>query len=131
MKFSWLIIIILLFTSCKSDSADEKLLSSWQHIESLIDIGDGNGTFSPVDSKKVITFHDNGTVTSTVSFCDNTQEETGMTATYDKNAKLITPGACNTSRQKTAYYFENEFLILNYQGCIEPCLEKYERITQN
>ena len=53
--------------SCDKDddkSTDKGLIGNWKLIEVLADPGDGSGTFAVVESNKIITFQQNGIITS-------------------------------------------------------------------
>ncbi|NNM18501.1 MAG: hypothetical protein HKP24_08010, partial [Croceitalea sp.] len=44
-------------------------MGTWQLVEILADPGDGSGTYTPVDSNKMIVFDNNGRFSSNGAIC--------------------------------------------------------------
>ena len=61
-------LVTFIFVSCNNDDdsnlEDASLLGDWKLVGTLIDRGDGSGTFQAVESDKVITFLSDGTFNS-------------------------------------------------------------------
>ncbi|MDO5969911.1 hypothetical protein Q4Q35_08825 [Flavivirga aquimarina] len=138
MKNATLILLILLLFNCKSDDGtpqgDIDLIGEWKLIEQLADPGDGSGTFLPIESDKVITFFNDGTVTSNGLLCSMSSEagteDTGIYEAIETSFSYgeITPDNCVSNFFNVVYYkIEGANLILWYQ-CIESCGFKFEKI---
>ncbi|AXG71075.1 hypothetical protein KORDIASMS9_03330 [Kordia sp. SMS9] len=116
----------LLLFSCATDddnTTENLLTGTWRLTATLLDPGDGSGTFLPIDSDADLDFSADGvTVTSNVSFC--TMSEV-FSATYSASAGTIIIDECGALSPFTIFFEiqENE-LILSYP-CIEACLYKY------
>jgi len=125
MKKSILILTIVgLFTSCSDDdTTNNELLGSWKLIETLIDSGDGHGTFQPVVSDKIITFSSDEIVTSNGSLCEVLSIQSPDSGTYSIVDSTINSSGCtlNFELMKTT-------LIIEYPFCREHCLAKYIKI---
>lgn len=121
--------LVIAFTSCEKEEQDSELVNSWKLIEVLADPGDGSGTFQPVTSDKIISFFEDGTVTSNGILCQMSSETgTGSTGTYSETELSITPDNCGFAAFVMTYEFAGANLIINYP-CFEPCREKYELIN--
>ncbi|MDO5977610.1 hypothetical protein [Flavivirga spongiicola] len=139
MKNSLLILMSLFLINCTSDDSkpkeeNSKLLGKWKIIEQLMDPGDGSGTFTSIDSNRIIEFFSNGTITVNGILCYASIEEgTSNSGTYsattgnDIDGEII-PSDCSSGGTKVFYKIEGSNLILWYQ-CIEPCGQKFEKLT--
>jgi len=120
--------IILSFTSCYNDddTATETLTGSWRLTATLLDPGDGSGTFLPIDNEHDLNFASDGvTVTSNESFCNMSEV---FTATYSAAAGTITIDECGVLSPFTiSFEILNNELILSYP-CIEACQYKYVKL---
>ena len=123
---------VILLSCDKSD--DEQIqydiVNDWILIEVLSDPGDGSGEFEPVVSTKTLSFFENGTMNSTESLCPGSNDEIGLSGTYEEDPGVIFPSDCKAQETRIEYYFEGKYLILRY-SCIESCLEKYQRVPFN
>ena len=132
MKNSLLLIAILWLT-CSCDENEltvdpAELTGTWQVVEVLSDPGDGSGTFMPIDSDKTMSFFTTGMVRTNADFCDNTQEtDVFQETTYSVSDSVINV-ICDDFEWEMPFEIEGDNLILYYL-CIEPCAEKYEKIT--
>lgn len=122
--------ILLAFAfSCEENVVTPKNIEKWKLIEQLADPGDGSGTFQPVDSDRTLEFViDETIVRSNGSFCGmGTSADEEATATYNTEEKYIMVDACGGTPFKILYDFDEEFLYLRFP-CIEPCVQKYEKM---
>jgi hypothetical protein len=130
MKFTTILLVALsLVFSCSNDhESTPQIVNQWSLIEVYNDPGDGSGSFEPANNDRQLIFFNNGTVEITGSFCPQSAAEPVNTGTYNPDAQTIDPDGCNEVYQGMRYYFEGDFLILEYP-CIEPCLEKYSELV--
>ena len=131
------IYVILLFISCVSKLPKDKngkveketpvtIIGTWKLVEELFDIGDGSSVFKKTESNKMITFFSDGTLKSNMSLCYSANNTTKRNeGTYSIKDKTITYTGCRT---KVSYVIKSNELILNLH-CIEPCFEKFVRIS--
>lgn len=126
-----IVFILLLLTctySCKKNS-DPALVGKWQLTETLVDPGNGSGTFQDVSSDKTIKFKSNGTFTSNGSICDlNTDANDATSGEYSNSEHTVTPTGCGSSSTVLNYEIINGDLILHYP-CFEACQVKYEKVN--
>ena len=84
MKIIAFIFITLgILNSCNNDDDSNRsteLIGNWKLIEVLVDPGDGSGTFSTVESSKIITFQNDGIITSNGTICDMSLEANNPTS---------------------------------------------------
>ena len=129
--FIFLALTIIFFTafSCEEDVGLPKSIEKWKLIAQLAHPGDGSGTFQPVESDRIIEFIvDEDIVRSNGSFCGmGTSADEDATAIYNANEKYILIEDCGGTGFKILYDFDEEFLYLRFP-CIEPCVQKYERL---
>ncbi len=137
MKNSYLIFLLILsIFSCTPEEEpiieDESpiLMSTWQLIETLFDPGDGSGTFTPIDSDKIIRLWDDGSIQANGAFCplevDPTSEFVEV-GTYSTANETFTINDCNGIEQEMMYKIEASILRV-YFPCIEPCAWKFQLI---
>jgi hypothetical protein len=122
-----LIAVGILFSCNKNDdsNSETELVGNWKLIEVLADPGDGSGTFSSVESDKILTFENGGTITSNGNLCDmsiNSENETS--GTYSNSESTFNSSDCNNPDYNFTYEQTGNILIINYP-CIEPCRVKY------
>lgn len=128
-----LISVVILF-SCNNDddsTSETELIGNWKLIEVLADPGDGSGTFSSVESDKILTFGSGGTITSNGNLCDlsiNSGNETS--GTYTNSESTFNSSDCNNPDYNFTYEQTGNILIINYP-CIEACRAKYKKVKLN
>jgi len=107
---------------------------SWQLKEVLADPGDGSGTFNPVQSERILLILGNGTFFSNQNLCAGPLDYSKSTqGTVDIENKFIIPDNCSLGEDQPFqinYSVIGDELILSYL-CIEPCAEKYARVTDS
>ncbi len=127
-------ILFTLFTvgilcACSDDddnsNSNIELIGNWKLTAVLVDPGDGSGTFSTVESDKIITFENNGTITSNGNLCDMTISSDNQTSgTYSIAKSTFNSTDCNNSNHNFSFEQNGNILIIGYP-CIEPCQAKY------
>lgn len=117
-------LFIIAACSNDDDANSPDLLGTWVLTETLVDPGDGSGTFQPAESYRVVTFNDNGTYTASESFCNFYFDYgTGAINGSYTNINII----CDTGVSvEMPYVVENGALIISYP-CNEICKAKYQR----
>jgi len=127
------IIIFTLFTavilfSCSNDdnsNSNTELIGNWKLIEVLADPGDGSGTFSSVESEKIMTFGSGGIITSNGNLCNMSINSDNQTSgTYSNSESTFNSSDCNNPDYNFTFEQKGNILIINYP-CIEPCGAKY------
>jgi hypothetical protein len=126
-----IVLLLICMSICFACNDDEglplevDLVGEWRLVENLADPGTGTGTFQPVNSQKVITFHEDGRITSNGSLCDITITSDNPTeGVYSLIDSTFTTQACGFDG--TLYSFEkNRNTITIYYLCIEACGSKY------
>ncbi len=130
LLFSVFILPILFLSGCKDSKTTvdpNSLQGTWNLIETLVDPGDGSGTFQPADYSKQITFFQGTTYVCTGSTCFMGNSSTSSSGTYDEVSLTLQPqGGCPNGSFPVHYKLENGYLIISYP-CIEGCQEKYEK----
>ena len=128
MKYLILTLIVLgTFVSCNKE-ADSELIGTWQLTETLIDPGDGSGTFQSVESDKIIKFKKSGKFCSNGSMCDMSTEATNSSSgTYNTSNTTITPSNCSIDDLELNYELINGYLIV-YYPCYEACQMKFAKV---
>jgi hypothetical protein len=136
-KIIYFIICYSLLTSCSNSDNETKINSEevgeWKIVEVFSDIGNGTGSYNPVEQNKFIVFKANGSVTSNINYCNtNTNNDLLKIGTFNPNTKQIKPleSACLLTNSPIDYEIVNNHLILTYQS-IETYREKYEFIVLN
>ncbi len=143
MKNCLFLAFTILFLSCNSDEsakiADFKpvidnnqnpLIGKWKLIERLADPGDGSGIFNPVQSDKTIDFRSDLTFQSSKTLCVMIPSSHDIgTGKYSIEESKLFPANC-TNTTELQLTLADDILII-YYFCIEPCAEKYERISEN
>lgn len=120
--------IISLLFSCNKDisKVTNGLAGKWKLNEILMDPGDGSGTFSTVNSNKIIEFDNNGNVSSNGSLCDMSIETNiSSTGTYSETDSTLKSDNCQSSTIR--YELNHNILIIIYP-CFESCKAKYIKI---
>lgn len=128
-------IIVTLITagilfSCNNDDDSNSvvdLIGNWKLIEVLADPGDGKGTFSSVDSDRIISFKSGGIITSNGNLCEmGVNSDIQTSGTYSKSESTFNSSDCNNSEYDFTFEQNGNILIINYP-CIEPCRAKYKK----
>jgi len=115
------VLLFLILTSCVAPNATRKsLLGEWQLAETLIDIGDGNGTWNEAAEKTSVSFFDDGKLWSDDPFFS-------MGTLFElKKDSLIIKSSDTTMR----YFFQkiaaDSFVIR--PNCVEACGYKYGKL---
>lgn len=126
-----LLALIGLLASCNSDddsNTNTDLVGEWKLVEVLSDPGDGSGTFSAVESNKILRFNQDGTVASNGMICSmSTEANIPTTGTYSLSSSTINTPDCDNPDYDYQFEHDGNSLILIYP-CIEPCLAKYRKI---
>ncbi len=127
-KLVFTLITVGILFSCNNDddsNSEIELVGNWKLIEILADPGDGSGTFSSVESDKIITFENEGIITSNGNLCDMTINSDNQTSgTYSNSESTFNSSDCNNPNYDFTYEQNGNILIVNYP-CIEPCRAKY------
>ncbi len=124
-----LITIGVLFSCNKYDASNSNttLIGTWELIAVLADPGDGSGTFSSVESEKIITFESGGTITSNGTLCDMSINSNNMTSgTYSISESSFNSSDCTNPDYNYTFEQNENILIIQYP-CFEPCQAKYRK----
>ena len=119
---------VLCLASCNKEEGciepQSETKGSWRLIETMMDLGDGSGTFQSVNSSKWITIESDGTVLSNSELCE---------MDLFPNGNNVHTGSLNTSESTISvsceplrYEFDGDYLIIFYP-CFCGCAEKYQR----
>ena len=127
--------IFLIFTCIACDNEDVQstdLTGVWKLTEVLADPGDGSGTFQPVESNNTISLFQDGTFTASRNLCYFGTQDGASTGIYDTIRSVLTIEGCEINEVEVDYPYEFNVgegsLIINL-FCIEPCAEKYRKIS--
>lgn len=115
--------------SCTTDDvADAELLGDWTLIEIYSDPGDGSGSFSAVNSQKMVTFSSDNSITSNGVLCDISLDvTTPTTGVFSEETMTFNTEACGSLDLNYQFEIEGNTLII-YPFCIEGCGAKYRKI---
>ena len=133
-KFFFVLVTLSMLLSCSEDnsrkSETNEFLGKWKMTETLIDPGDGSGTYVPVSGEYFLEFFPNGTVGTNYMLCTLSGTNTGSyTSPYFAEEQYIQSQTCNANQDFQIYYqMDGENLIL-YYPCIEACQVKFMRIN--
>lgn len=106
---------------------DVELIGNWRLIEILGDPGDGSGVFTPVDSNKIITFEEGGTISSNGDLCDMSMNtNTPTTGTYSETDMTFNSSDCTNPGFNYTFEQTGNTIIIDYP-CIEPCRAKFRK----
>lgn len=127
-KLLCMLLTVGILYSCNNDddsNANNELIGNWRLIAVLVDPGGGSGTFNSVVSDKIITFENNGTITSNGNLCDmSISADHPTSGTYSNSEMTFNSGDCNNVDYNFTFEHNDAILIINYP-CIEPCQAKY------
>ena len=119
-----LVMLTIIGLSCekaKKDQSSAGLTGSWEFTESLIDPGNGSGTWQPAPENQEITFGDDRSFSGDVGLF---QDYTRYEVLNDSALKLIKADATFISLR---YKLENTGLEINPQ-CFERCGFKFMKL---
>ena len=129
-KLIFSLITVGILFACNNDddsNSNTELAGNWKLIEVLLDPGDGSGTFSSIESEKIITFKSGGIITSNGNLCDMSNNTNNITSgNYSISEMTFNSADCNNPDYKYTFEQNENILIINYP-CIEPCQAKYEK----
>ena len=127
---SVLLFIVGIMAACDKKEENEtnaELIGKWRLIEILMDPGDGSGTFSQVESSKVVEFQLDGTITSNGSLCGvSTASDFPSEGIYSLADSTMSINGCVAFPFASTFKHRGEFLFIHY-SCDEPCAEKYKK----
>lgn len=127
-KLLFILLTVGILSSCNNDddsNSNTELIGNWKLTEVLLDPGDGSGTFNSVDSEKIITFENNGTITSNGNLCDmSIASDNSTSGTYSNSEMSFNSTDCNNPDFDFTFEQNGNTLIINYP-CIEPCQAKF------
>lgn len=127
-KIFCILLAVGILYSCNKDdesNSNTELIGNWKLIEVLADPGDGSGTFDSVESDKIITFENDGTITSNGNLCDISISSDHQTSgTYSSTEMSFNSSDCVNPDYEFTFVQNGNTLIINYP-CIEPCQAKY------
>ncbi|GGH21472.1 hypothetical protein GCM10011418_27360 [Sphingobacterium alkalisoli] len=96
-------------------------------IEILADPGDGSRTFFAVESNKIISFENNGIITSTGRLCDmSINSDDPTSGTYSISNLTISSSDCSDLDYNYKFEQTGNKLIIFYR-CFEGCRAKYQK----
>jgi hypothetical protein len=118
-------IILFLVTSCDKENVSldrETITGRWKLTETLADIGNGSGKWTPVAPKdtKIVEFRADGSLSGN-AFPDYVDYILEDSVTINLIRKDLHLGVYR-------YSFENGKLNMGYKGCIEACGLRFEKI---
>ena len=127
-KILFTLITVGILFSCHNDNdsnIETTLIGNWKLIEVLADPGDGSGIFISVQSDKIITFENDGIITSNGNLCDmSISSDNQTTGTYSISESTYNSSNCNNPNYNFTYEQSGNILIVNYP-CFEPCRAKF------
>lgn len=125
--FVCLVCLIACF-ACESNDdipTDVELVGDWRLIEIYSDPGDGSGSFTAVNSQKVVTFHEDGSITSNGSLCDiGIAADNPTSGMYSLIDSTYTANDCGFAAAYYTFEKTRNTLIVSYP-CIEGCGSKF------
>lgn len=121
-KFSILASTLLFLFSCDSDEElmFSDIIGTWRLTETLVDPGDGSGTFEPIESDKMVSFTADGEMSSNGNFCNS--PVINGSGIYSLSDSTIT---VECSQTITLHFDLTSESLIIFKHCIEPCAEKY------
>jgi hypothetical protein len=108
---------------------DPELVGSWKMSGYLSDPGDGSGQFTAVESKKVINFSADGSLTCNGDLCSMLSTSTDMNTSgiYLGNSIILDNLECNNEQDLNIRYQRIGDTLLLYYPCKEPCFVEYKK----
>jgi len=127
-KILFLFLLGILVSCSDNENQNEELVGKWKLTETLVDPGDGSGTFQPVNSNKTIQFNSDGTLNSNSYLCNMFSiANEASSGKFNITEHTIFSLSCNPQLTLN-YRIENNELIIDY-SCFEGCAEKYIKIN--
>ena len=127
-KIFRLLVFFSILNACTiNDNTNDNgnLIGQWKLIEVLLDPGDGSGTFTEVESNKIISFSEDGIISSNGSLCDTSINTNNPTiGTYSAENSTFNSNDCIDPNYNYSFEQVGPIIIINYP-CIEPCQAKY------
>lgn len=119
-----LVLVAFTFAACKKDVQNSGLVGKWKLTEYLADPGDGSGTWQPADpsNPQYIEFKKDGTV-------NYSSTATNSSARYEITSDSTMTFFSDAGDSPFRYQLSGNALSLT-PPCIEPCGQKYIRVTQ-
>lgn len=134
MRFvqSFCIIIVLIATSCNSDTKnldEATIIGSWNLEENCFSPGDTSLICNPPDEATVLDFFDDGRFELTIGNFKCTGNYTVTEAEFGDEIMMTTDdeGCTFGSNNYRVAEVNNEKLVFNWIGCIEPCISEFSR----
>ncbi len=129
MKKAIFIALAIMGLAC-SKPGNAALTGKWILSEELIDIGDGKGTFKASNTQLIIEFLEDGTFTSSHSFCPGGAAKNKKgTGTYSTASSKILPANCTAGEAgNITFELSGSELILSLPG-IEAHKQKYRQLN--
>ncbi|WP_124981362.1 hypothetical protein [Nonlabens xiamenensis] len=125
-KLLALILLGITLLACQSDddaaSSNEGIEGMWELTAIYVDPGNGSGNFEPA-SGKTLQFTSQNLVNCNQGFCFGSITQATTTGTYNTAATSIEINNCQAN-----YTLDGDVLELSY-FCIEPCVERYNRVN--
>lgn len=135
-KLFFLALVVGLMSCSKDDDVtlndgQATVPGTWKLTEQLMDPGDGSGTFTPVESDKLLVLFGNETYLSNGTFCGMSSLADGQTTgTFSVDDEILLPDNCQTfAPLNITFEVSGNELIVRYQ-CIEGCAQKYRFLSQ-
>ena len=129
-KIVLILVTIGISFSCDNDdevNSKTQLIGNWKLIEVLADPGGGSGTFSSVESDKIITFENNGIITSNGRLCDmSINSDNPTSGTYSISELTFSSSDCTNPDYDYTFEQQGNILVIDYP-CFEPCRAKYQK----
>ena len=125
MRLLTLIAICLAITSCaKKETTSSGFVGSWKRTETLMDIGNGSGQWSPVPpaDQVVVSFRPNGSIVHNGHWYLSRFERYALLS--DKELRLY-----SATDSLTLTYLLEDKLTINFQ-CIEACRDRFTRVEE-
>lgn len=115
------LLFCFLFASCVAPNASrQSLLGEWQLSETLIDIGDGKGTWSKASSQTSVSFFDDGKFWSDDPFFSKA-------TTFELKKDSLLLRSADTSFSYAFQKLGQDSFVLRPR-CIEACGYKYVKL---
>ncbi|MEL6533858.1 MAG: hypothetical protein AAFQ98_00535 [Bacteroidota bacterium] len=135
MRFSLILLAIAFcFASCNAPApTPESIFGTYQLIETYFDPGDGSGDYEAVESNLTIRIKEDSTFTSNGALCEYTTEGLSRSRGVLIGARqVLQVSNCFNNLiqpdQELGYAWDELELVLSL-GCDEPCLLRFEKIS--
>ncbi len=129
------IFLSVILISCSENDPDldeTSIHGKWLLVEQLADPGDGSGTFQPVDSDNTIEFFADGKFRSNFILCSmGTNSGQSGQGTFSITENLIFPADCPWAEDRGLSFEWEDVTLKIYYPCIEPCAQKFKKISDH